>query len=170
MRRPGIRCAPRLWQQWAGETSPGRLERDRDRCAQPRALVGEARQEAPQTTNGQSISLPTGWVPISADDSAVFETELAAEVAADLKPRHRLAKRSLTALAHCDRRDHVLFETAEDPKRWALVHLSWSAQPEPDIRPHCELFASPETAAAGLRAGVSGAPGPAIGRPCGYGA
>ncbi|MFJ9909091.1 DUF6000 family protein [Streptomyces sp. NPDC101152] len=137
-----------LWQQWTRDESPAYLETQKNRVAELRALVEDAHQADPA---GTDINLPTGWVPIPGNDHALFETELVAEVAADLKPSHPLAQRPLTAVAHCSRRDHVLFKVAEEPIRWALVELSWSGQSETGIRPHWQFFASPETAAAGLR-------------------
>ncbi|WP_051969149.1 DUF6000 family protein [Kitasatospora azatica] len=140
-----------LWQQWAPDKSPEYLEAQKNRVAELRALVEEARQADPAGPDQRAVSLPAGWVPIPGHDRAVFEAELVAEVSVDLKPNHPLAKRPLVAVAHCSQRDHVLFEIAENPIRWALVELSWSGQPEPGIRPHWDFFASPETAAAGLR-------------------
>jgi hypothetical protein len=137
-----------LWQQWARDKSPGHLEAQRSRAAGLRALVEAARHAG---ADGQAVNLPAGWVPIPDSECAAFEAELATEVAADLKPRHPLANRRLKAVAHCNQRDHVLFKITENPIRWALVHLSWSGQPEADIRPHRQLFASTETAAAGLQ-------------------
>jgi hypothetical protein len=137
-----------LWHQWARDKSPDDLEAQKDRIAELRALVEHARRAAPA---GTDVDLPAGWVPVPEDGRAVFEAELAAEVAADLKPSHRLAGLSLTALAHCSQRDHVLFRSAGEPTRWVLAELSWSGRPEPGNRPHRDVFASPETAAAGLR-------------------
>ncbi|MFE4335965.1 DUF6000 family protein [Streptomyces sp. NPDC056831] len=140
-----------LWQQWTRDKSPEYLEAQKDHVAELRALVEEARQSDPARTDQRTVSLPAGWVPIPEHDRAVFEAEVVTEVSADLKPSHPLAGRPLMAVSHCSQRDHVLFEVAEEPVRWALVELSWSGKPEPGIQPHWDFFASPETAAAGLR-------------------
>ncbi|MFE3902828.1 DUF6000 family protein [Streptomyces sp. NPDC059153] len=140
-----------LWQQWTRDKSADYLEAQKNRVAELRALVEKARQAGPAGTDQRAVSLPAGWVSIPGHDRAVFEAEVVTEVSADLKPSHPLVGRSLMAVAHCSQRDHVLFEVAEEPIRWVLVELSWSGQPEPGIRPHWEFFASPETAAAGLR-------------------
>ncbi|MFI6495191.1 hypothetical protein [Streptomyces sp. NPDC050564] len=140
-----------LWQQWTRDKSPDYLEAQKNRVADLRALVKEARQADPVGTDDRAVSLPAGWVLIPGKDRTVFEAELAMEVSADLRPNHPLAECPLQAVAHCSQRDHVLFEIAENPIRWALVQLSWSGQAEHGIRPHWQFFASTETATTGLR-------------------
>lgn len=140
-----------LWRQWTRDKSPGYLEALRTRVAELRALVEEARQARPADTGGQAVRLPVGWALTPPADSAAVEAELATAVAADLHQGHPLADRPLTAVAHCDQRDHVLFEIAEDPIRWVLVRLGGAGQPGHDARLHWQFFASTETAAAGLQ-------------------
>ncbi|MEH0557539.1 DUF6000 family protein [Streptomyces sp. B21-101] len=144
-------AADGLWQQWTRDKSPDYLQAQQNRVTELRALIEEARQADPAGRDQRTVSLPGGWVPIPGHDRAVFEAELVTEVSAGLKPNHPLAGRPLRAVARCSQRDHVLFEVAEEPIRWALVELSWSGQPEPGIQPHWDFFASTQTAAAGLR-------------------
>lgn len=142
-----------LWEQWARKwrASTADLGNRRPFTAELRSLVERAREAKPPTAaTSRTVKLPDEWAPIAPEDSARYIAELAVDIRAEA--RHMLEGVPLLAVAHCDRRHQLLFEVVEDPVCWALVKLS-RASPPGLLSSHSTtwLYASPETAAAGLR-------------------
>lgn len=74
------------------------------------------------------------WQPLSLDRASAFE----AEVQRELSPGHPLHGVKLSALAHSDRADDVLFQL--DNNRVVDVHLTWSRKRESPPWPSHRIY------------------------------
>lgn len=86
-----------------------------------------------------SIEWLIPWKPIEDTELArVFEEELAREVA----PDHPLYSMPFVAIGQHGGTDDFLFRVNDGSGRFALVHLTWSSQPETAPWPQSMLFDS----------------------------
>lgn len=69
------------------------------------------------------------WEPVSGPSAARLEAELALE----LSPAHPLYGVRASALGKCTDSDDVLFSLVNGPALFAVVHLTWRGQAEPDV-------------------------------------
>jgi len=94
------------------------------------------------------------WMAVFEGDAASLEQELAREVG----PGHRLAGRTVRAIARRADQDDVLFELL-DSGECAVVHLTWGARPEQPPFPSTRTYPSMEAwrgAELALAGGVMG--------------
>lgn len=68
------------------------------------------------------LPLPPGW------SAANTTGGLLVELSRELPPGHRLSGIPLRLLAYCQ--DDLLVQPIANPRRFIVVHLTWSAKPE----------------------------------------
>src|SRR5690242_16492690 len=79
------------------------------------------------------------WEPVSGPTAVSLQTELARE----LSPGHALFGVKATVLGKRTDNDEVLLSLVNGPSLFAVVHLTWKGQPEPDTQfPAISLFKS----------------------------
>lgn len=75
-----------------------------------------------------NIELKLPWIAIGE-----FASHLAIELVRELSKMHPLYNKNVLAIAQRIDSDDVLF-AFEDQTKYAVVHLTWSGNPEPDPR------------------------------------
>jgi len=75
-----------------------------------------------------------------------FADNLVKELEREATEGHALWKIKTRAIAQRSDSDDVLFEIESDQGKYAVVHLTWSGEPEPDSRwPDTRIFATVES-------------------------
>jgi len=84
------------------------------------------------------ITLQEPWSQVSQ-----FANNLEQELKRELSTNHPLHGCNATAVAQRTDSDDVLFQLENSPHKYAVVHLTWSGQTEPDARwPDTRFFKS----------------------------
>jgi hypothetical protein len=83
------------------------------------------------------INLPESWTPTLPSDAHKFEIELEGEIC----KTHPLSGTTFMCVARRDGQDDFLFRLESHERAFAVVHLTWSQETEPDF-PWTTFFAS----------------------------
>jgi hypothetical protein len=89
-----------------------------------------------------NIELKEPWIAIGE-----FAVNLVNELEREVTSRHPLWRKSVQPIAQRTDSDDVLYaiEGGDEPSRFAVVHLTWSGEPETNSTwPHTEFYASIE--------------------------
>ncbi|MFI6014794.1 DUF6000 family protein [Streptomyces sp. NPDC051243] len=135
-----------LWEQWArdGHNPADEKERIDKLCSFADQAFRTAGADRGVSWRPELLADP--WIRATPEQESRLTTELRAE----LGPGHVLEGRPANVIARCEGCDHVFARIDETPTSWAVVHLTWTGQPDQAPWPITEVFNSLSTAEAEL--------------------
>jgi hypothetical protein len=139
-----------LWFQWSKAEDPrASVDRGSERFAALASLRSRLPAAAPTSAETPIVDGPilSGWSAVATGQAAGLDAELPR----GLGERHILSGVPTTATARCESCDTVLYRLDEDPAQWAIVHLTWLSKDGPGSFPMWEIFATTQSALAGMR-------------------